>query len=382
MVFKVIAGVFAVVLLVAGLVFASGNGAAISLAWAFAFGGPPLPVELTEVAPRPDYSSSDNWAGLPSRQGAEDLAPPGYAAAVQGSAPVDVFFVHPTGYLSDGPWVFSMNTHTSTEENTTWMMANQASAYNGCCNVYAPRYRQASIFAYIRGDEVRKEVLGFAYQDVLRAFELFLTEFNSGRPFVLASHSQGTHHSIRLLKERISGTPVLTRLIAAYIIGGNIAQLEVDNMKDISVCANALDLGCVIHWDTYSDTALDSDLSDRAGNVCVNPLSWLPNGALAESMQHRGAVPTAGVFNVALGAQDIHQGIDFSRLGEPRTALLAAQCKSGVLFVSDQSDNEFGISAGFSGGNYHLMDYPLFHLDIRHNVEARVAAYMARADAE
>jgi hypothetical protein len=41
------------------------------------------------------------------------------------------------------------------------MMANQASAYNGCCNVYAPRYRQANIFAYFRGN--RDEVLAFDY---------------------------------------------------------------------------------------------------------------------------------------------------------------------------------------------------------------------------
>ena len=374
---KIVSGLIALVVVIVGLIFATGNGSMLTLAWAFNFGGPSLPVDLTDAAPAPDYSQSENWAGLPTRSGLEDFVPPGHALADQGSAPVDVFFVHPTGYLSDGPWAFSMNANSATEENTNWMMANQASAYNGCCNIYAPRYRQASIFAYFRGEEVRKEVLGFAYQDVLAAFDHFLAEFNQGRPFVLASHSQGTHHSIRLLQERISGTPLAKRLVAAYIIGGQIGQSEVDAMEDISVCSSASDLGCVIHWDTYSDTALDSDLAEREGAVCVNPLSWEHNGGLAQSTQHQGAVPMAGSFNVQFGAEDIPQGIKFAALGTPMPGLLDAQCKGGVLFVTDQGDNQFGESAGFGGGNYHLMDYPLFHMDIRRNVNNRVLAFLS-----
>ncbi|NKB99452.1 MAG: DUF3089 domain-containing protein [Pseudomonadales bacterium] len=376
MALKIFGGLIAVVIVGIGLVFATGNAPAIGLAWTFAFGGPPLPVDLTATAPKPDYANPHNWAGLPSRRGPEDLTPPGHTAATQGSAPVDVFFVHPTGYLSDGPWVFSMDTNTATEENTVWMMANQASAYNGCCNVYAPRYRQANIFAYFHGDDVREEVLGFAYQDVLSAFEHFLSEFNDGRPFVLASHSQGTHHSIRLLQERISSTPLVQRLVAAYIIGGSISQREVDEMSDISVCASANDLGCVIHWDTYSDSAIESDLSDSAENVCVNPLSWQQNGGLIPATQHLGAVPMAGMFNTEFGTEDVYQGVDFSRLGKPLPNLLAAQCQAGTLFVSDQSDNEFGNSSNFGGGSYHVMDYPLFHVDIRHNVQGRVTAFL------
>ena len=83
------------------------------------------------------------------------------------------------------------------------MLANQASQFNGCCNVYAPRYREASIFAYLKGDaKLREQVLGFAYKDVARAFDYFIENYNGGRPFILASHSQGTHHGERLIKRR------------------------------------------------------------------------------------------------------------------------------------------------------------------------------------
>jgi hypothetical protein len=107
-------------------------------------------------------------------------------------------------------------------------------------------------------------------------------------------------------------------------------------MNDISVCSSANDLGFVIHWDTYSDTALDSDLAEREGAVSVNPLSWEHNGGLARSTQHQGAVPIAGSLNLKVGAEDLPQGIEFAALGTPMPGILAAQCKGGVLFVSDQ----------------------------------------------
>lgn len=110
-----------------------------------------------------------------------DLTPAGSKNLVnQGDAPADVFFIHPTGFLKGTSWIFSMDENTATEENTKWMMANQASVYNGCCNVYAPRYRQASIFAFFGDEEIKNEVLGFAYQDVVQAFKYYIKHYNKG----------------------------------------------------------------------------------------------------------------------------------------------------------------------------------------------------------
>ena len=49
---------------------------------------------------------------------------------------------------------------------------------------------------------------------------------------------------------------------------------------------------------------------------------------------------------------------------------------NGMLLVSDQSETPFG-QAGALGTNYHGLDYPLFHMDIRENTKLRVAAFMA-----
>ena len=58
-----------------------------------------------------------------------------------------------------------------------------------------------------------------AYSDVLRAFDYYLAHENHGRPFILASHSQGSLHALRLIQERLAGKPLQKQLVAAYLIG-------------------------------------------------------------------------------------------------------------------------------------------------------------------
>lgn len=377
---RILLAVLVVTVVAVGGLFATGNGSLLTLGWAFLFGGPSLPFDPTEAVDPPDYSDPKNWAALPDREGLEDMTPGGISPSVaQGDAPVDVFFIHPTGYLRGDSWTYSLDPNTSTEENTQWMLANQASAYNGCCNVYAPRYRQANIFAYLKTPEIRAEVLSFAYQDVARAFDYFLANYSRGRPFIIASHSQGTHHGVRLLQDKVDATPLVERLVAAYVIGGGIAAAQIEHMQDIAVCEDAADLHCAVHWDTYSEAALHEDFPDRLGNVCVNPLSWKRDGGLAGRDRHLGAVPVSGTFQVALSGADRATGVVFEPLAGAIPNMLEAQCRDGVLFITDQSDGPFGnVGGSFGRGNYHGLDYPVFHMDIRENARLRVAAFLGK----
>lgn len=371
---KLLAGLLGLVMIVLLGMFAFGYGQVVQLAWGFAVGGPAGEFDPSKVAPAPDYTLADNWAGLPSRAGLEDYAPPSSPAIDQGSAPVDVFFIHPTGYLAGETWTHDMDPDSTTEENTQWMMANQASAYNGCCNVYAPRYRQANIFAYIRGN--REEVLAFAYEDVERAFDYFLEHYSQDRPFIIASHSQGTHHGVKLLQKRIANTPLASRLVAAYLIGGGVKRAEFDALEEINICQSATEVSCVVHWDTYSDSALSD--SAPTGNICVNPLNWLDEGGAANAEQHVGALVPSGEYVLKLTGDDAATGVSFQPHVEPIAQHVSAECQNGVLYASDQAGTPFDTDLSSIGGdNYHMLDYPLFYMDIRHNAGQRVAAYLA-----
>ena len=183
------------ILLGVGGMFATGNGNILLSLWAITMGAPDLPFDESTAVEAPDYSKLENWAALPSCEGLEDMIPEDLLDRnIQGESPVDVFFIHPTGFLRGETWTYSMDMGSATEENTQFLMANQASVYNGCCNVFAPRYRQAHVLTYLQEEEIQEQILGFAYQDVRRAFRYFIDHMSDGRPFVLAGHSQGSHH--------------------------------------------------------------------------------------------------------------------------------------------------------------------------------------------
>jgi hypothetical protein len=337
--------------------------------------GPKHGWDLSKKAPEPDYADASSWAAWPERDSLALMVPNGVAKP-EGMRAVDVFFIHPTGYLNGGDWNSPMNPDSRTEENTKWMLANQASAYNGCCNVYAPRYREASIFRYwSASEEIAQKTMDFAYADVVRAFEYYIANENKGRPFLIASHSQGTTHAFRLIKEKIDGTGLQPSMIAAYIIGSQTKNAEADALKSVKVCDGPTQTGCIVHWATFAEGAkVPAEMSDL---VCVNPLSWRRDGARVGRELHQGGVPASGKFSTQVWGDDAPQGVVFESLGAPMPESTWAECQGGILVVADQSGNPLGRLS--LRGNYHGLDYPLFHMDIRKNVNERVGAYLQRA---
>jgi hypothetical protein len=132
-----------------------------------------------------------SWSALPEREDAADAAVPAFPAADQRRAGADVFYVHPTSYV--GPlWnapVDDARLNTDTDRVATRI---QASAFNRCCAVYAPRYRQGNGTAFTHPSVDGRRALDVAYADVRAAFRHFLASREAARPFLLASHSQGS----------------------------------------------------------------------------------------------------------------------------------------------------------------------------------------------
>lgn len=331
---------------------------------------PDEPFDGNGVVPAPDYADDRFWAALPTKSDPADLVPPGVPETAEKLA--DVFFIHPTGYLSGASWTSPMDPDSAAEENTRWMMANQASAYNGCCDVYAPRYREASIFAYF--SDSRDAVLDFAYRDVAAAFDYFLANRDKNRPFLIASHSQGTHHARRLLQEKIDGTPLVQKLVAAYLIGSVNIELSDSyfaTLDDISPCRDAHQLACVIHWDTFAEGS--EGLKRTENSLCTNPLTWRTDEDRAPANLNHGAVPILVPYDISFDRDNAARGVVFDTLGTPLPGHTWAQCRNGTLFVENQRKGP--LSNGGQGGNYHGLDYNLFYMDIRDNAILRTRAW-------
>ena len=103
-------------------------------------------------------------------------------------------------------------------------MRSQASAFNSVGAVWAPKYRQATFGAFLTDEDNAGRALDFAYRDVLAAYEAFLRQAPPDRPIILAAHSQGSLHLMRLLRERIAGAPEAGRIAAAYLIGWPVSE--------------------------------------------------------------------------------------------------------------------------------------------------------------
>ncbi len=366
-----LAGFVALLGAAAATIYFTGTGGAIVVAiW-----GPGHGWDLKYKAPAPDYADAAAWAALPTKPGLAGSVPAGVVPAPK-DPPADVFFIHPTGYMNGADWNSPLAANSQTEENTRWMMANQASAFNGCCAVYAPRYREGSIFRYIGANpDLFKKSGDFAYADVDRAFSYFLDHYSKGRPFIIASHSQGTEHGFNLVKRRIDGTPLAQRLVAAYLIGGGIAAKDADGLKTVHVCASATDTHCIIHWATYAEGSNPVRKDVNGKLLCINPLTWARDGGLAPQKLHKGAVPISGSFQINFWGDDHATGMQFPPLKAPVAQWTTAECRNGLLFAKDQRGSDFARAA--AGDNYHGLDYPLFAMDIRENAIARVAAFLA-----
>ncbi len=296
----------------------------------------------------PDYTNPAHWAALPERDDLADTLAVG-ATDLQATAAVDVFFVHPTTFVSRDAWNQSLDDTTTNETTDQMVMQGQASAFNACCRVYAPRYRQATLASFFVEGDSAPQALDLAYSDVVAAFRYYLATFNRGRPFVLAGHSQGSRHLDFLLAEEIAGTALAEQMVAAYPIG-----FELDGSNGIAICQTATQTGCQVTWNSVGPRA--GSLFASPDNICVNPLTWSTDGAHAPHEANLGAVNFDG--------SDAH---------EPGAA--DAQCREGRLRVSEIRSDHYTLMP-LGRDNFHIYDYALFYVNVRQNAQARVDAYL------
>jgi hypothetical protein len=188
-------------------------------------------------------------------------------------------------------------------------------------------------------------------------------------------------HAVRLLQAEILGTPLQSRLVAAYVIGA-YAPSDFDTIG-LPVCDGARETGCILSWNTSQTGrtgafqlirdktywwrgALKS--SGQPPAVCVNPLTWRREGS-APAAANPGSLPfpkgQADEPGRTLAALTPH--------------LTRAMCDEGLLKV----DIGWSAPSGFNDmlsliyGSYHLGDYGIFYAAIRRNAAERVGAWEA-----
>lgn len=318
---------------------------------------PPLNFEDATPPPAPDYSNPDHWAALPEKDDQADSCP-GDLQHSQDESAVDVFFVHPTIYAGyregEDQWNADVNDAALNIEVDKSAIKNQASCFNLAGRIYAPRYRQAHIYAYYtKNKEAGDQALAFAYQDVRKAFEYYLEHYNNGRPFIIASHSQGTTHSGRLMLEMVDNKPLQKQLVAAYLVGIPIPK---DTFQTISICETPEQTGCFCAWRTWRKGKYPDHyhpkLSPRI--AVTNPITWTTDTTPAPRKLNKGAV--------------------LYKFDKIKKGFIGAQVHEGILWAK-RPPNPISL---FIGSNFHIGDINLYYMNIRENAVERVKAYLGK----
>jgi Protein of unknown function (DUF3089) len=320
----------------------------------------------------PDYGKLDNWVSWPDPHGSPSQWVPVESGSPNMPAASDAatFYLHPTTYLKRDHWNAPLADRES-QDRAALFVQSQASAFDNVSGVWAPKYRQAAYGAFLLNSTDARKALDLAYADVSSAFDNFLTRFSKGEPIILAGHSQGSMHLLRLLADRKD--ELKGRLVAAYAVGWPVGIKSDLPATGVPPCTAPIQTGCVLSWQSFKDPANTSLVTrawvgttgltgrSRTGEdmLCTNPL---------RGTRDRAAPPVANKGTLVPNGDLTQARLETGRVG--------ARCDKGFLLIDGDVPN-LGPYV-LPGNNYHVYDYALFWGSIRADVERRLAAWRAR----
>lgn len=320
----------------------------------------------------PDYTLISNWLDHPDLRSSPSLwrpdndEPPGNPARLSA-----VFYVHPTTYLDRDRWngpICEGEQCGEAGKRARLFVQSQASAFGDLGDVWAPRYRQAAYGAFLLNSEDANKALDLAYGDVRAAFDEFRRRQPAAMPIILAGHSQGSLHLLRLLADR---KDVLKgRLVAAYVIGWPVGLTADLPATGLAACGAPGEVGCLLSWQSFAEPAnsalvtgawvgtlgLAGARRTRDDMICVDPISGVRGGRSPPGDNPGTLVPAASLASASLAP---------GRVG--------SRCDRGFLMIGGAVP-AMGRYV-LPGNNYHVYDYALFWGAVRRDAARRLAAW-------
>lgn len=308
----------------------------------------------------PDYTQPQAWAAhpvhrplqaWPSRVGS---LPP---ASAQDPNAVHTFFIHPTTFRGLGVgWNARWDDSDIASTTDSWPLKHQASLFRSVGRIMAPRYRQAHLRTFFLRGPDSMAALELAYSDIREAFIHFLQSIGTQAPFIVAGHSQGSHHGWRLLQEFVDGTPLQNRLVAAYLPG---YPLPAGSFHQLPFADREAHVGAVHSWMTFAESFVPEFHGSHMQDIgAIHPVIWT-----AEE----------GVWS----HWEAHGGIVNRQFKLKHKESLSGSLTDGMLWIKPLRVLGAGM---FAMKNWHVADYNLFWENIRMNLIKQVELYRFAAD--
>ena len=286
---------------------------------------------------------------------------------------VDTFFVYPTEYLglNEGDPDYAPLDNPDMVEGAANDHVIMASAFEGSTNLFMPYYRQAGFrhateSARMSGDP-RTALATVPYADVTAALDYYFENYNDGRPFIIAGHSQGSGILSLVLANYFKEHPErYERMVAAYLIGFSITRDYLEANPHLKFASGEDDTHVIISWNAEGPKNVEENASNGMvlpGAISINPLNWRLDETYAPASENLGSLVideeggTVSIGDIGADAQVVpDRGVILTNAdSEPMT--------EGVEFFGPQS--------------FHNGDYTFYYNNIKDNAAKRIAAYKA-----
>ncbi len=324
---------------------------------------PGQPFQTYEPPAAPNYASLESWLAQP------DLGVDPYTLTAKG----DVFVVVPSVYRGGKHWNLPSDDLKRKSKLQRIVRPNYVSPYGESGRLFAPFYRQASLYAFMTNREDAQQAQNLAYQDVKRAFQVFLRQSPPERPIVLVGHNQGASHVQRLLIDYFQG-PLKDRLAVAYVIDHPLPLASFEGpMSSLSPCDTPDEIQCVVAFGSF--TPKDEVIAERflegslvhngteyeainnRPTLCINPLLWTQSEDYAPERLHLGGVAA--------------EGLDPDMTPASLTKQSGAQCQNGLLLVDIPRSKSLRRPRKV-GGKFRTLPSNLFYEDLKQDAKRRV----------
>ncbi len=252
----------------------------------------------------------------------------------------------------------------------------QASAFADSTNVFVPYYRQAGLgFAKVvweKTGDIDAAISGMPYDDITAALDYYFKNYNNGRPFIIAGHSQGSAMTKLVLKRYFKEhKDYYERMVAAYVIGYAVTKDELRANPHLKFATGERDTGVIISWNTEGVKNVEKNVRTAVllpNSISINPLNWRLDNTYAPASENLGSL----MLNEKTGKLEIMDiGADAQVI--PERGTIVTKAKQEPLPEGEAEVAELA----FGPDGRHDSDYTFYYNNIKDNVAKRVASYKA-----
>jgi hypothetical protein len=262
---------------------------------------PKLPFQIYIPPIKPNYDQANDW-----------FLNPYLSQYYVDKRKVDVFFIHGTAYDGGREWLAPLDNTKANEHVTKVQLPNFAAPFSITGNIYAPKYRHASLYSHLSMREDARDSRKAAFADINVAFQTFLKTRKGGQGFVIVGIDQGALMAQRLLIDYIAKNEDLrSKLVSVYLIEALVPSSIIPSLG-ISPCSTAVATGCFIAYKAAEAVRPDVVFENKRKalywseqhtllsvgareTVCVNPILGYVSPEESEVNYSKGATNATGL---------------------------------------------------------------------------------------